>query len=250
MNQNVGKFIHPLAFGLIGLIFYQGERAMFTMIAVGVLIGWSIDECLHHLESKNIFRTPTLLNYKWVKAIISIPIMLFSILASLGVMFTMFLHLIAEDRLIKEIFSPDGAYTIQIYEPVGMMPDYSSYVDVVFNDELRDSRRIYWQGYSQDLNVVWVSEDMVDVNGRKLNVYKDAYKESGEDIPDSTPEPPFFSGFHYSGQSPHWNVTLSPDGEDDYKNIKLEYRGTDPETVQNVHLNFKLSVVHRFLVLL
>lgn len=76
-------------------------------------------------------------------------------------------------KMIKSYDSPNKNYTINIY-----LCDGGATTDFAIRGELVDNfntKNIYWGYHEEDANVVWIDEENVIINGRKLNVLNDVY---------------------------------------------------------------------------
>lgn len=82
--------------------------------------------------------------------------------------------------LIKKYYSPDKKYLVNIFRSSGgATTDFSVRGEVVYllgkKDHSRDKRTFYWQYGIKDVNVMWVSSRVIDINGRKIDLEKDSY---------------------------------------------------------------------------
>lgn len=179
-------FLSLLLYLLIILSFwnfyYEGEKLTFTVFTLVALVCWGLEEWTQRDEkvSQWFLRIPD-----QVKKIALIPTVLLSVVFGLISVLLLLMSLVTRDKqtLYEEIPSPDGAYTIQVYElQGGPCNDYSTVV--TFNNELRDSKRIDWQTCDYPTvktydhpTVKWIDKQTVEINGHKLNVLKDEYRE-------------------------------------------------------------------------
>lgn len=74
-------------------------------------------------------------------------------------------------KLISEVQSPDGKYTIKAYiSDAGATTAYAIRGELDFNTKSRKPKNIYWN-YREDKAVIeWIDNDTVVINGYKLDV--------------------------------------------------------------------------------
>lgn len=81
-----------------------------------------------------------------------------------------------EGELLTEAVSPDGTYTVRTYVTNGgATVAYAVRGELVFNDEDGKEKTIYWNDREESATIVWVDNDTVEINGRKLNVPQETY---------------------------------------------------------------------------
>ena len=110
---------------------------------------------------------------KFIK--ISIPVIIIAIILY-GIYYCCFdIQQIKGHELINEVTSPSGKYTILAY-----LNNYGATVDfavlcAVKNNETQKEKNIYWNYHCNKAEIEWNSEDIVTINGVKLNIHKDTY---------------------------------------------------------------------------
>lgn len=78
-------------------------------------------------------------------------------------------------EVIQEISSPDGTYVVTSYlNNSGATTDYAVLCSVKTNGQ-NNEKNIYWQYHCEAVNIVWLDEDTVKINGVELNVKRDTY---------------------------------------------------------------------------
>ncbi|MBR6408107.1 MAG: DUF5412 domain-containing protein [Clostridia bacterium] len=78
-------------------------------------------------------------------------------------------------ELLASYPSPDEKYTVNIYlTDGGATTDYAVRGEAV-EAETGKARNIYWQYHEDNADVVWISDDTVEINGIKLNVLTGKY---------------------------------------------------------------------------
>ncbi len=82
----------------------------------------------------------------------------------------------SKDEFIKSSLSPSGQYVVVAYRNLGSATiDFSVICDVVNLEDL-DSRTIYIQYHESELEIQWIDETTVDINGIALDIHSDYYK--------------------------------------------------------------------------
>lgn len=210
---------------------YEGEKLTFTVPTLVALVCWGLEGWIERYEKVRqwFLRIPA-----WIKQIALIPTILLTVVFGFFTIMFLLLTLFIGDRqtLVEEIPSPDGAYTIQVYE-LGES-DYSMAVDVVFNHELRDPRRFYFQIYDEPIEVKWSNQQVVEINGHKLNVLKDTYTETPEEAKARAEKLAEAPKKPYSGETLHWKIRIDPN--QDFNNTTLQYKGTDFKSTSHIHV--------------
>lgn len=85
------------------------------------------------------------------------------------------------NRLPKGVFlteesSPDGKYTLGAYiSDRGATTNYAIRGELVFNDEKRKKKNIYWNYREESTDISWVDNDTVVINGHVLDVPRDKF---------------------------------------------------------------------------
>ena len=78
-------------------------------------------------------------------------------------------------KVIKEVSSPDGTYTVTAYlNNGGATTDFAVLCSVKINGQ-NSERNIYWNYRCREADIVWIDKDVVQINGIELNVRKDTY---------------------------------------------------------------------------
>lgn len=81
-----------------------------------------------------------------------------------------------KQELIAESTSPNGTYTVKAYASnIGATVSYAVLGELVFNEEYKGSRKIYWQYKEDTANIKWVDEDTVRINDVELELPDEAY---------------------------------------------------------------------------
>lgn len=74
---------------------------------------------------------------------------------------------------LKKSVSPDSKYTLTFYLcNGGATVDYSVRGELSFNNT---SRNIYWDYKSKNVNITWIDNNTVNVNGHILNLPNDIW---------------------------------------------------------------------------
>ena len=77
--------------------------------------------------------------------------------------------------VISESISPNKAYTVTAYlNNGGATVDYAVLATVV-NNSSEKSKNIYWQYHCENVDITWINNETVCINGVTLNVIKDTY---------------------------------------------------------------------------
>lgn len=78
---------------------------------------------------------------------------------------------------IESLTSPNDEYTLKAYRySGGATMDWSVRVEIV-NNNTNKVVNIYWKYHEKDANMRWIDNENVEINGIKLNIYKDYYNE-------------------------------------------------------------------------
>ena len=107
---------------------------------------------------------------------IIIPVLIFVLLCVYAVNWAFFdIQRLDGQKLLKEVPSPDGRYTVSAYlNNGGATTDYAVLCSVK-NNETNKEKNIYWNYHCTKADINWISEDTVIINGVELNVNKDIY---------------------------------------------------------------------------
>lgn len=85
------------------------------------------------------------------------------------------LQKIKGDTVIKISESPQSTYTLLAYSNKnGIIKDKAILCTLIDNED-KENKNIYWKGNCNKVEIKWISESDVIINGEKLNVTKDAY---------------------------------------------------------------------------
>ena len=77
--------------------------------------------------------------------------------------------------VIQEASSPNGTYTVTAYLNHGGATTGYAVLCTVKNNSTGKEKNIYWQYHCDKVDVVWVDEQNVRINGVALNVKTDIY---------------------------------------------------------------------------
>ncbi len=81
-----------------------------------------------------------------------------------------------EGEVLTESVSPDGAYTVRAYiTNGGATVAYSVRGELVFNNENKRDKNIYWNYREDSATVNWIDNDTVDINGHVLTIPTETY---------------------------------------------------------------------------
>lgn len=77
--------------------------------------------------------------------------------------------------VIAEVSSPNDTYTITAYLNNGGATTSYAVLCSVTNNSTGKEKNIYWQYRCEQVDIVWLDEETVQINGIELNVKKDTY---------------------------------------------------------------------------
>lgn len=81
-----------------------------------------------------------------------------------------------EGEFLTESISPNGTYTVRAYiTNGGATVAYSVRGELVFNDENKKDKNIYWNYREDSATVNWIDDDTVNINGHVLNMPTEIY---------------------------------------------------------------------------
>ena len=80
-----------------------------------------------------------------------------------------------EGDLIYSSTSPSKNYRIDAFRCSGNATTDFSIRCSVYNLETKKQRNIYWAYHQEDVDIKWISESDVNINGMVLNVLTDSY---------------------------------------------------------------------------
>lgn len=80
-------------------------------------------------------------------------------------------------ELLYKVDSPTNEYTINIYIVRGKNVTVSDSIrgELVFNNRIKFSKNIYWQYRQSWVDVIWLDNYIVNINGVILDVRRDVY---------------------------------------------------------------------------
>lgn len=74
-------------------------------------------------------------------------------------------------QLISEVESPNGLYTIKAYlSDGGATTSYAILGELNYNNEKRKPKNIYWNYKEKTVNIEWINDNTIMINGHRLNV--------------------------------------------------------------------------------
>ncbi len=78
-------------------------------------------------------------------------------------------------ELVYSIISPDGAHVLEVYRQNGGATTTYSILCSVNDVDNNKKRNIYFKYREDDVEVYWVDEETVCIEGKELNVYNDQF---------------------------------------------------------------------------
>lgn len=95
---------------------------------------------------------------------------------ALGIYYYYFdLNHLPSGTFIESLNSPNEQYTINSYQHSGgATTDWSVRVEIV-NQSNHKRKNIYWKYHEKDVKLSWINNEIVEINGVKLNIHKDTY---------------------------------------------------------------------------
>ena len=110
-----------------------------------------------------------------VKKFVSISFTAMLILVLGLFLFGCSLENLPKGELIDSSVSPLGTYTVNAYRCSGnATTDFSVRCEVI-DSESNNCRNIYWKYHQEDVDLNWIDNENIEINGLKLNVLTDAY---------------------------------------------------------------------------
>ncbi|MCT9853009.1 DUF5412 domain-containing protein [Priestia megaterium] len=78
---------------------------------------------------------------------------------------------------ISQSTSPDGNYTVKIYQSSGgATTGFAIRGEVIYNNKsFNKTKNIYWNYPQEKAKVKWINHDTVNISGHVLNVKKDTF---------------------------------------------------------------------------
>lgn len=86
------------------------------------------------------------------------------------------LERLPKGEVISESVSPDGKFTIKaMNSDAGATTSLAILCELQYNDGSKPNKIIYFQNKVEKASIIWESNDIVSINGVKLNVPDDVY---------------------------------------------------------------------------
>ncbi|MEN1985980.1 DUF5412 family protein [Paenibacillus hubeiensis] len=86
------------------------------------------------------------------------------------------LERLPKGEVISESVSPDGKFTIKaMNSDAGATTSLAILCELQYNDGSKPNKIIYFQNKVEKASIIWESNDIVSINGVKLNVPDDIY---------------------------------------------------------------------------
>ena len=81
-----------------------------------------------------------------------------------------------EGEYLSSIDSPNGNYTLNayLYDGCGATCAYTLRVEVV-NNISKEKKNIYWQYRDSKAHMEWITNEIVEINGKRLNLEKNEF---------------------------------------------------------------------------
>jgi len=113
---------------------------------------------------------------KLIILLIGIVIFFFSLTGYI-VYWTFFdINRIPKQLMIEEKTSPNGTYTVKAYlSDMGATTSYSIVAELIFNKENRKAKNIYFKNKQNSVEINWIDNDTVEINGIELDVPYEVY---------------------------------------------------------------------------
>lgn len=114
--------------------------------------------------------------YKKILIVLAIWGLLFTGVLGYGVYWLFFDWSRFKQELITESISPEGTYTVNAYlYNGGATTSYVVLGELVFNEENKKSKKIYWQYKEENAVIEWIDDDTVLINGVQLELPHETY---------------------------------------------------------------------------
>nr|WP_205961733.1 DUF5412 domain-containing protein [Psychrobacillus vulpis] len=109
--------------------------------------------------------------------VITFPILLVGGLLSFVVYWAFFdMNRLPTGEFLTEESSPDGKYTLKAYiSDGGATTNYAIRGELVFNEEKKKKKNIYWNYREESADISWLDNATVVINGHELDVPRDKY---------------------------------------------------------------------------
>jgi hypothetical protein len=115
------------------------------------------------------------LNKKVIKKIVLILVVIIGFL-SYGVYWAFFdMGRLPKDKLIAEVPSPDGTYSIKAYVSETSLSAPAVLGELNYNNENKKTKNIYWNYKENSADIKWVDNATVIINGHKLDIFYDTF---------------------------------------------------------------------------
>lgn len=76
---------------------------------------------------------------------------------------------------LRSVESPEGNYIANIYHGTGgATVDFSTIVEVEKKGS-KEKKIIYFQYHCEDVRLKWISEEAVEIDHKKMNIFRDVY---------------------------------------------------------------------------
>lgn len=86
------------------------------------------------------------------------------------------LHHLPDGRLLTEVGSPTGEYTVKAYvSESGATVADAVRGEVIYHEKRDKTKNIYWEYRESYAKVIWIDDHTVSINGKELDVRKDVY---------------------------------------------------------------------------
>lgn len=82
---------------------------------------------------------------------------------------------IPKGELIRKVNSPKSKYTANIYNGTGGATVDDSVIVEVEEKLTKEKKNIYFQYHCKDIELKWLTETYVQINGKKMNIHRDVY---------------------------------------------------------------------------
>lgn len=82
---------------------------------------------------------------------------------------------IKPQQLLTETQSPDGQYTVAFYLNDGGATTAHAVLGQVTDNSNGKKKNIYWQYREDSVNLKWLDAQVLEINGKKLDIQHDTY---------------------------------------------------------------------------
>ncbi|MBP3951735.1 DUF5412 domain-containing protein [Bacillus suaedae] len=114
--------------------------------------------------------------YKRIVRVLLIWVLLFIGIIAYGVYWLLFDWSRLKDELITQSTSPNGTYMINAYLSNGHATvSYAVLGELVFNNDNKRAKKIYWQHREENANIEWIDDDTVIINNVELDLPNETY---------------------------------------------------------------------------